>query len=218
MKHRIFMAAYLTCLAVPLPSLASTFSLIGTELKLNARNQATPISPIISFEATVSAIVSASAVEYPNVNDFGFTNTTIPGFPVPQTTVPVAIDAGADFLTIDFSNAGSGSFSQAFQNSYIFTFADTVSPLLTGAEIDTSVTTLGLLPDDVTFENNQLFVNVESLPFTSSTFARINLTAQPGTAVIPIPATLPLMASSMIAFGVLRWRRSGQGGKPPHSG
>jgi len=186
---------------------AATVSLVGTELKLDGLLQATPTSPTSTFTATVNAIVSETVVEYPNVNDFGITNTTVPGFPSPQTTVPVAIDAGADFLSIDFDNAGFGTFTPAFQNTYIFTFADVVAPLITGAEIDTSVTTLGLTRDDINFSGNQLFVNVESLSFNTATFARINLTAEAGVAPVPLPAGLPLMLSGLFGIGLLARRK-----------
>lgn len=181
----------------------ATVSLVGTELKLDALAQATPTSPQSRFAAMVSAIVSDTEVEYPNVNDFGFTDVTIPGFPRPVTTVPVAIDAGADFLEIDFDNTSPFNFFvAAFQNTYIFTFADIVAPRIVEAEIDTDVTTLGLAPEDVTFLDNQLFVNVEGLTFDTSTFARINLTA------VPLPAALPLMLSGVVGLGVLaRWKR-----------
>lgn len=200
-------SVFAAALVVSSSAFAATFSLVGTELKLDGLLQATPTSPTSTFTATVSAIVSETAVEYPNVNDFGITNTSVPGFPAPITTVPVAIDAGADFLTIDFDNTSLSSFVPAFQNTYIFTFADIVAPLITEAEIDTSVTTLGLTPDDITFSGNQLFVNAESLSFNTSTFARINLTAEAGVAHIPLPAGLPLMVSGLIGIGLLARRK-----------
>ena len=172
---------FTAAMAMSLSAYASAISLVGTELKLDGLLQATPTSPTSTFTATVSAIVSETEVEYPNVNDFGITATSVPGFTTPITTIPVSIDAGADFLTIDFDNTSPyGNFAPAFENTYIFTFADTVAPFITAAEIDTSVTTLGLTPDDISFSGNQLFVNVESLSFNTSTFARINLTAEEG--------------------------------------
>ena len=48
---------------------------------------------------------------------------------------------------------------------------------LTQATIDPLVTTLGLTPDRIEIAGNQLFVNVESLTFDTTTFARINLNA-----------------------------------------
>ena len=154
---------------------------------------------------TVSAIVSETEVEYPNVNDFGITDTSVPGFPTPVTTVPVAIDAGADFLTIDFDNtAPFNRFVPAFQNTYIFTFESGIAPLITSAVIDTGVTTLGLVPEDITFAGNQLFVNVEGLFFNTSTFARINLTASPGTTPVPLPAGGALMLAGLLGLAALK--------------
>ena len=209
MKIKLFgRLAFAAALAATSSAYAATVSLVGTELKLDGLLQATPTSPKSTFTATVSAIVSETAVEYPNVNDFGITDTSVPGFPIPLTTVPVAIDAGADFLTIDFDNtAPFSSFVPAFQNTYIFTFADTIAPLITAAKIDMSVTTLGLAPDDVTFSGNQLFVNAEGLSFDTTTFARINLTAETGVAPIPLPAGLPLLLSGLLGIGLMARRK-----------
>ena len=191
---------------------ATTVSLVGTELRLDGLLQATPTSPTSTFTAAVSATVSETEVEYPNVNDFGITDTTVPGFPTPLTTVAVAIDAGADFLTIDFDNtAPFNLFAPAFENTYIFTFADAVAPLITSAVIDTSVTTLGLTEDDVTFSGNQLFVNVEGLPFNTSSFARINLTAEAtdiGPAPVPLPAGMPLILAGILGLGLVASRKT----------
>jgi hypothetical protein len=192
------------------PAQSATFSLVGTELKLDGLLQATPTSPTSTFTATVSAIVSETEVEYPNVNDFGITDTSVPGFPTPVTTVPVAIDAGADFLTIDFGNtAPFNRFVPAFQNTYIFTFESGIAPLITSAVIDTGVTTLGLVPEDITFAGNQLFVNVEGLFFNTSTFARINLTASPGTTPVPLPAGGALMLAGLLGLAALKRVRNG---------
>lgn len=204
MKNKLFGGlVFSASLVASSAAFAATVSLVGTELKLDGLLQATPTSPTSTFTATASAIVSETTVEYPNVNDFGITNTSVPGFPTPITTVAVAIDAGADFLTIDFDNTSLNVFVPAFQNTYIFTFADAVAPLITAAEVDTSVTTLGLAPEDITFSGNQLFVNVESLPFNTSTFARINLTAEAGVAPVPLPAGLTLMLSGLMGIGLV---------------
>ncbi|WP_146746327.1 VPLPA-CTERM sorting domain-containing protein [Rhodovulum viride] len=209
MRNKLLAGLTLSAVAFASSSaFSATISLVGTELKLDVILQATPTSPTSTFTATVSAIVSETAVEYPNVNDFGITNTSVPGFPRPITTVPVAIDAGADFITIDFDNtAPFNQFAPAFQNTYVFTFADTVAPLITSAEIDTTVTTLGLAPEDITFSGNKLFANVESLYFDTSSFVRINLTAEAGVAPVPLPAGLPLMLSGLLGMRLFAGRK-----------
>ena len=57
---------------------------------------------------------------------------------------------------------------------------------IVGAEIDSSLTTLGLVPSDISFIGNELFINVESLSFNPTTFARINLVVQGGPTTIPV--------------------------------
>ena len=190
-------------------------SLLGTELKLNGINQARPDTTPATFAAAISAIVSATEIEYPNVNDFELSDTTVEGFPFPLTLVATSIDAGADFLSIGFADSAPFTqFAPAFQNTYVFTFADEVAPTITAATIDREVTTLGLEDSDVTFSGNQLFVNVESLFFNPSTFARINLAAEvspvtpPPTAPVPLPGALPLLIAGVASLGFVSRRRT----------
>lgn len=208
MKKRLFGGLlFIAALAVSSSAFAATVSLVGTELSLRTQGQATPTSQLFVTSFPASATVSETSVEFPDVASlFDPTVGVPPGFA--SSLVDVAIDAGSDFLTIDFTNSAPFSqFAAGFQNTYVFTFADAVAPLITAAEIDTSVTTLGLVPEDVTFSGNQLFVNVESLSFNTSTFARINLTAEAGVAPVPLPAGLPLMLSGMLGIGLLARRK-----------
>lgn len=185
-------------------------SLLGTELILNGVQQARPDTKPATFAAGISAIVSATEIEYPNVNDFDLTDTTVEGFPFPVTLVGTSIDAGADFISIGFENSAPFSqFAPAFQNTYVFTFADSVVPTITSATIDRDVTTLGLDDSDVSFIGNQLSVNVESLFFNTSTFARISLTAvdtpepKPPVAPVPLPGGLSLILAAIVGVGVV---------------
>lgn len=152
---------------------SADFSLVGSELKLRVEAQATPTSQLSITSFPASAIVSESAVEFPNVESLFDPNAPNPiNF---GGLVDVAIDAGVDYLEIDFDNAGSRGYATGFQNTYVFSFADAVALQITGATID-PLTTLGLTPDRISFVDNELFVNVQSLPFNPSSFARINLT------------------------------------------
>ncbi|MEM0978684.1 MAG: PEP-CTERM sorting domain-containing protein [Cyanobacteria bacterium P01_H01_bin.58] len=87
----------------------------------------------------------------------------------------------------------------------MFTFADAIALQITEATID-PLTTLGLTPDRVTFSDNELFVNVESLRFSPSTFVRINLdgtltpTPNPDItpATVPEPGTLAFLGGAAL--------------------
>ena len=152
---------------------SADFSLVGSELRLRTNAQATPTSQLFVTSFPAVATVSETAVEFPDVSSlFDPTVGVPPGFA--NSLVDVAIDAGVDYLEIDFDNAGSRGYATAFQNTYVFTFADAVALQITEATID-PLTTLGLTSDRVTFVDNELFVNVQSLSFNPNSFARINL-------------------------------------------
>lgn len=187
---------------------SADFSLVGSELRLRVDAQAIPTSPLAVTSFPVSAIVSESAVEFPDVASlFDPTAPNPIGF---DGLVDVAIDAGADYLEIDFDNAGSRGYATAFQNTYVFTFADAVALQITEATID-PLTTLGLTPDRVTFVDNELFVNVQSLDFNPSSFARINLSGtltpspDPDPVSLPEPSTLAFLAgAALLGIGFTR--------------
>lgn len=153
---------------------ASAFSLVGSELRLRTEAQSSSTSQLFVTSFPVSATVSESIVEFPNVASlFDPTVGVPPGFA--RSLVNVAINAGADYLEIDFNNAGSGRFARGFKNTYVFTFTAPVALQITNVLIDPR-TTLGLTPDRVTFAGNELFVNVNNLLFNRDSFARLNLT------------------------------------------
>jgi len=189
----------------------SASTLIGTELKLRVIAQATPSSELLTISFPVAATVKAESVEFPNVESLFDPATGVPpGFA--RSLVNVAIDAGADFLTIDFDNTTSPfRYASGFQNTYVFTFDSDFILTLISAEIDTSVTTLGLTPGRVTVSGNELFVNVQGLSFTTSTFARITLASRlddrPPTAV-PTPGALPLLLGGLAMLSIAARRRS----------
>lgn len=171
----------------------------GTELSLRTLFQATPMStPIItSFERTVA--VSSSTVEFPDVASlFNPGSNVPPGFAL----VNVAIDVGNDYVEIDFDNSGAHTrFASSFENTYVFRFDSAAVVDITGAQINTDVTTLGLAPSDVRFTGNELFINVDSLSFNPTTFARIDLLVQGGPPPIPEPATYAMLLAGLAMVG-----------------
>lgn len=180
-------------IATLITSVSSHAGLTNTELSLRTLAQATSSSPPIttSFERTVT--VSDTLVEFPDV-----ASLFNPGSPVPpgfaRGLVNVAIDVGNTFITIDFANTAPFTlFASGFQNTYIFKFDSAAAVDIVGASVDPAVTTLGLAPTDITFSGNELFVNVESLPFNSTTFARINLSVNGGPLPIPEPSSYVLL-------------------------
>ena len=185
----------------PASAIGQSVSLIGTELSLSLRNQTTPSSELFVSLFPASAIVSETEVEFPDVESlFG-------GDPVPPeigAIADVAIDAGADFLEIDFTNAGFSQFASAFENTYVFTFDSAIALQITDATIDDSVTTLGLTPDRINFAGNELFVNVQSLSFSPTTLARINLNAT----AVPEPTSFASLFVAGIAMLARRRRQA----------
>ncbi len=166
---------------------AASFTLVGSELKVGLELQSTATSQLFTNSFPASAIVSDSVVEFPSAASL-FGNFA-PGF----FTVNAAIDAGADYLKLDYANAGFGTFSNTFKNTYVFTFTAPLALQITNVLIDPS-TTLGLNSDRVTFDGNQLFVNVSGLPYNPNSVARINLSGttatEPNSAAVPEPATM----------------------------
>ncbi len=150
--------------------------LLESEISLETIAQLTSTSTIESLSFITTATVTDPGIEFPSVSDLEIDNP-----PFGLRLVDVAINVGDDFIEIDFDNISeSSSFTSSFQNTYVFTFDNDVALTITGASIDSNVTSLGLAANDVTFSGNQLFVNVESLPFNNTTFARINLSIEGG--------------------------------------
>jgi len=198
MKQIIIAAALLL-------STSAFAGLTGTELSLRTLAQATSSSTpfTTSFERTV---VVGSTVEYPNVESLFNPATGVPpGFA--HSLVNTAIDVGDDYVEIDFDNAGFHTFASGFENTYVFRFDSAAIVDIKGAEIDSAVTTLGLRPSDVRFSGNELFINVESLPFNPSTFARVNLVVQGGPLPIPEPETYAMFLAGLGLMGLMVRRK-----------
>ncbi len=125
----------------------SKAGLIGTELSLETLFQQNETSPTASISFLTTAIVTEPDVEFPRVADLEVDNP-----PFGLRLVNTAINIGDDFLEIDFDNAtGFPNFAPGFQNTYVFTFDSNAVVDITGASINTEVTTLGLAENDVTF-------------------------------------------------------------------
>ncbi|MBE9126316.1 MULTISPECIES: PEP-CTERM sorting domain-containing protein [unclassified Coleofasciculus] len=173
-------------------------TLVGSELKLRLELQRTPTSELLVSPFPASAIVSESAVEFPNAQSLG----SVPGFSI----VNVAIDAGADYLELDYPNAGFGRFSNTFKNTYVFTFSAPVALQITEVLIDPS-TTLGLTPDHVTFDGNELSVNVRGLSYNRNSFVRLNLStvaaSEPDGSPVPDSGVAVPEPSSVLSLGIL---------------
>lgn len=170
---------------------ASAFSLVGSELRLRTEAQSSSTSELFVTSFPASAIVSESVVEFSTVESLFDPTAGVPvGFA--RSLVDVEIDAGADYLTIDFDNAGSSRFASGFKNTYVFMFTAPVALQITNVLID-PLTTLGLTSDRVTFNSNELAVNVNNLLFNRNSFVRLNLTtvAVSDTASDPVPDIIP---------------------------
>lgn len=183
------------------------FTLVGSELRLRTEAQSTSTSQLFVTSFPASAIVSESTVEFPNVASLFDPSTGVPpGFA--RSLVDVSIDAGADYLAIDFDNAGFNRFATAFQNTYVFTFTAPTALQITDVVIDPQ-TTLGLTADRVSFDGNELFVNVQGLPFNPNSFARINLSGTTGNTVPPVPEPSFMSSLGIVALaGTILKRRA----------
>ena len=189
----------------PISAIGQSVSLIGTELSLRTQLQLTPTSELAVSPFPASVIVSETEVEFPDVESLFGGDPVPPGF---GGVANVAIDAGADFLEIDFANSAPDfQFASAFQNTYVFTFDSAIALQITDATIDDSVTTLGLTPDRLDFAGNELFINVQSLTFNPTTFARINLNAT----AVPEPSSCALLFGVGMAILTRRRRRTTNG-------
>lgn len=146
------------------------FSLVGSELRFRAEIQQTPTSPLLVNASPVSAIVSETTVEFPNIQNL-FSPQDFPGFSI----VNASVDIGADYLELGYAGAGGGVFANTFRNDYVFTFAAAEAFQITNVALDPR-TNLALTPDRITFNNNELAVNVRGLFFNSNSFVRLNLT------------------------------------------
>ena len=197
--------------AMAMATTGDAAGLDGTDLTIDILAQITAMSTPIQAGFTTTAIVGPS-VEFPSLAAL---SAEVPGFNV----IDLAINAGNDFLEIDYDNTGTGYFSDAFFNGYRFTFDSATAATITGATVNESVTTNGLTNSRLSFSGNQLSVNVAGLLFAPDLFGRIDLQVEGGpgggnggngggTEVIPLPATLPFLLSSVALLAGFGFRRN----------
>ncbi|NEO61850.1 MAG: hypothetical protein F6J98_16005 [Moorea sp. SIO4G2] len=76
-------------------------------------------------------------------------------------------DISSDSIFYEVSpSAGSGRFTRGSFNGYVFNDVFDVLPAFTNVTIKEENNTLGLQPSDVTFTENQIYINVESLSYS----------------------------------------------------
>ncbi len=146
-------------------------------------------------------------MEFPNIASLYDPSVgSPPGFA--RSFVNTSIDVGADYLAIDFDNAGFGRFAPGFKNTEVFTFTAPIALQITGVSIDPR-TTLGLTLDRVTFDGNELFINGQGLPFNPNSFVRINLStvavSEPDGSTVPDSDSGVAVpeSSSVLSLGIL---------------
>jgi hypothetical protein len=104
---------------------------------------------------------------------------------LPATEIDTSDDLFIASVDIDFSDTGPGEGGILFQpiesdsfvpgsfNGYVFTDISNQIPAIENVTIDPSTNSLGLEASDVTFTENSIDVNVESLNFNPSLTARL---------------------------------------------
>ena len=167
-------------------------SLVGSVISYEGIFQSTPTSEVQRIGALTTAVVSASEVEFPMLGEL---DLNVPGLRL----INASLDVGADYVEFDYDNAGSGTFAVGYQNTVILRFDREAALIFTEAEIDTGVTNLPILPEDVTFDGNELFINFGSGgSYSPSSFGRINLT------VVPLPAAVWMFLGALGVLGATR--------------
>ncbi len=193
---------------------ADSMGLVGSELGIGLLFQSNATSDPFTQDFPRTVTVSDTEVEFANAQDLF--DPTVPrpaGF---GRIVETQIDAFNDAIEIDFDNAGSGRFTRALENTYVFTFESQAIVNFTAAQIDTSATTLGLVDESVRFAGDQLFINVQGLNYNSASFIRVALTAErldptlptapvdPGVSGGPVsPSAVPTPAALPAGLGLL---------------
>ncbi|HMU31741.1 MAG TPA: VPLPA-CTERM sorting domain-containing protein [Nitrospira sp.] len=194
--------AWMALLALCAVAQTGEAALIGTDVMFQSVFQATSTSPEFKLTSLNTVTVKEPGVEFPSLKALQVSN------PSGLRLVDIAINIGDTFIDMNFTNSAPDfRFASGFRNGYKLTFDNAAMPSIRQALIDRTVTTLGLSDSDVTFSGNTLQVNVESLPFNTSTFARINLTVEGGPSPVPVPAAAWLFGSGLAALVALK--RSG---------
>jgi Ca2+-binding RTX toxin-like protein len=153
---------------------ADSRSLQGQDVTLSTLAQVDEGSQPVNTATETLRSVDIESVEFPSVSTLFDESAAVPsGFA--RSLVDTEIDIGSDYIELDFDRAGFGRFATALENTYVFEFPTVRDGDLLGASINDAVTTLGLEANDIRTEGNRVFINVESLSYNRSSFARIEL-------------------------------------------
>ncbi len=94
-----------------------------------------------------------------------FGNPTQPA----SSVANVQFDISTHRIEANFSNAGSSGYADRDFNGYAFFDFNNTIPEIINVVIDSTMNSLGVLPEDIVFDGNSIQVNVAGLLFTSST-------------------------------------------------
>lgn len=195
------------------PAEAATVSLFGTELSTQVQYQQSGGTQRAGLTFSDTSTVGPG-VEVPDLADLEIASN-----PFNLFVVPVSVDAGSDYIQLDYAKAGSGAFAGGAFNGYRFTFDSTVPVNILSAKVNPITTLAGFDESRLAFDGSNLFANVASLGYRSSSILRIDLAAEtagePGVPVpphappavpIPLPATAWVMLLGLAGLGTLRLR------------
>ena len=180
------MRACLVILALLFAMPVQAQTLIGSTFGLEGWFQETPGRDVVRVRVPASATVRHPGVEFPRVQSL---------FDTPEARQAIRegrlnrfvntwIDIGPNWIEIDFRRAGSGQFTRAHMNTYVFVF-DKASPVrLEDARIHPR-TTLGISPGRLSTRGNRLFLNVQGLRYASGSFVRIVFDVQSAAGQVP---------------------------------
>ena len=109
-----------------------------------------------------------------------------------------ALDINASQITY-FTNEAVTYGTSAF-NGFKLSFSG--APPIVNVTLNGAST---LVPVDISFDTNDVFLNLSGLAVTPAQFSVVDVTF--GTIETPLPAALPLFATGLGALGLLSWRR-----------
>lgn len=93
-----------------------------------------------------------------------------------HTEAAVDIDLEGRSIIYDFSNiVGPGEFAAAAFNGYVFTDLSESGPVILGATVDRTVTTVDLEDQDLVVDGHTLRANFAGIPFDEVGFVKIDL-------------------------------------------
>jgi hypothetical protein len=153
-----------------------------------------------------------TALVFPNVTsvfeDYG--NRTV-GAGVEYTNLAssgLQTDIGASTITV--TNTSPGSVTFASVNAFFgFRFADVGStlPTFTGLSIGAGTTIIGFTTDRLSFDANNLYVNLQGISFSGAANGANSLVLNVATSTVPEPGTWALLGTGLLAVGGIAARR-----------